>query len=82
MKRKKGRYNIYIDEEVYEGLRDLVHERGMSMSGYLEALIRENYEGLKVMQGVKSVEDINLKQLMTLFSMAARGMAKVDKKRK
>jgi len=82
MKRKKGRYNIYIDEEVYEGLRDLVYERGMSMSGYLEALIRENYEGLKVMQGVKSVEDINLKQLMTLFSMAARGMAKVDKKRK
>jgi len=82
MKSKKKRYNIYVNEEVYEGLRKLVYERGMNMSEYLETLIVENYKGLKVMQGVKSVEDINLKQLMTLFSMAAKGMANVGKKKK
>ena len=82
MKAKKRRYNIYINEEIFEGLRALVYERGMNMSEYLESLITENYKGLKVMQGVKHVENINLKQLMTLFSMAAKGLSSVEKKRK
>jgi hypothetical protein len=82
MKAKKRRYHIYINEEIFEGLRALVYERGMNMSEYLESLITENYKGLKVMQGVKHVENINLKQLMTLFSMAAKGLSSVEKKRK
>lgn len=82
MKSKKKRYNLYLSEDVFEGLRGLVYERGMSMSEYLEALITENFKGLKVMRGAKNVEDINLKQLMTLFSMAAKGMANVRKKKK
>jgi len=82
MKSKKKRYNLYLSEDVFEGLRGLVYERGMSMSEYLEALITENFKGLKVMRGAKNVEDINLKQLMTLFSMAAKGMANVGKKKK
>jgi len=80
MKAKKRRYHIYVNEEIFEGLRALVYERGMNMSEYLESLITENYKGLKVMQGVKHVENINLKQLMTLFLMAAKGLSSVEKK--
>ena len=48
---KKKNYTICINPDVYEGLRELVTARGHSMSGYLEVLIRENYEQLKALGG-------------------------------
>jgi len=78
---KKKNYTICINPDVYEGLRELVTARGYSMSGYLEVLIRENYEQLKALKDVKSLDEITLGKMVNIFNNMVKGFDSVQQKR-
>ena len=78
---KKKNYTICINPDVYEGLRELVTARGHSMSGYLEVLIRENYEQLKALKDVKSLDEITLGKMVNIFNNMVKGFDSVQQKR-
>jgi len=78
---KKKNYTICINPDVYEGLRELVTACGHSMSGYLEVLIRENYEQLKALKDVKSLDEITLGKMVNIFNNMVKGFDSVQQKR-
>lgn len=72
MARKKN-YTICINPDVYEGLRELVTARGLSMSGYIETLIRESYEQMKALKDVNTIEEMTLGKMVNIFNSMVKG---------
>ena len=78
----RKRYQIYIDEDIFEGLRKKVEERGMKFSPYIEILLKENLETLTEMKDVKHIKDITIQQLYGLMSKYMKDFSDATKGKK
>lgn len=65
---RKGRYNFSINKEVHDEMVRYLKPKGVTLSAYVDSLLTENLKTIKNLQGVKSVGDISLSTIMTLFA--------------
>ena len=78
----KKRFNLYVDEDVWEGLRKKVKERGMAFSPYIETLMRENLVILTEFKDVNTLGDITVEQLWKLLNKSMEDMQHASKSKK
>lgn len=65
---RKGRYNFSIDPVVHDEMVEYLRPKGVTLSSYVNSMLTGNLNTIKKLKGVKSVGDISLSTLMTLFA--------------
>lgn len=72
-KAMKKKFQFSLDEKPVEELRAWAKTKGMSLSGYINVMIHENVEALKVVGDVKDFEDLKVGQVMRLMTELQKG---------
>lgn len=70
----KKRYTFALDEPAAEELRVWVKEQGISLSGFINTLIREHNEAVRILKGVKSTSDVTMGQALKLYELMQKGL--------
>lgn len=78
----KKRYNLMLDEENVEQLKKWLAPKGINFSGYMNSLLTENMEAIKILEGVEDLKDLNIGQLTKLYAGMAKGFEKSKTKGK
>lgn len=65
---RKERYTFSLNPVVHDEMVRYLKPKGVTLSSYVDSLLTENLKTIKNLQGVKSVGDISLSTLMTLFA--------------
>jgi hypothetical protein len=64
----KKRYTFSFDEKMIDDLNAFLKPKGISLSGYLNSMIKENMVAIEALQGVDSLKDLTIGKLTQLFS--------------
>lgn len=75
----KKRYNINLDEQEVEELREWVKEQGMSLSGFINTLIREHNAAARELKGIKNVSEVTIGQALKLYELMQKGLDETRK---
>lgn len=69
----KKTYTINLDKEVVEELKRILPAHGITFSGFVNTLIRENLEALRICEGVTDMKDLTLGHLQKLYAGMLQG---------
>jgi hypothetical protein len=75
----KKRYNINLDEQAVEELREWVKEQKISLSGFINALIREHNAAARELKGIKNVSEVTIGQALKLYELMQKGLDETRK---
>jgi len=64
--KNRKKYNLSLNPDVVEPLHDRLRESGMSLSGYVNAVLVESWESMKNLP--INVEDMTIKQFNDLMA--------------
>lgn len=73
-KKTRKKYNLSLNPEVVEPLHERLKDSGVSLSGYVNAVLTESWEAMKNLP--VSVEDMTVKQLTDLMVAFTQTMKK------
>lgn len=69
----KKTYNINLDKEAVEELKAWLKTKGFSFSGYLNMIVHENLEAIKVLDGVADLSELTLGKAAKLYEGMTKG---------
>lgn len=70
---------MILDEQEVEELRVWVKEHGISLSGFLNALIREHNAATRELKGVQNVSEVTIGQALKLYELMQKGLDETRK---
>ena len=77
----KKRYNFTLDQEVVELLQAWLKPKGITLSGYVNSLLNENVEAVKILENVDDLKDISIGQLTKLYAGMVDGFKSESKEK-
>lgn len=75
----KIRYTFSLDEDVVEATRKRCQKQGVSLSGYINTVLRETQTAFDLMGNAKKLSDLKFGNIVKLFQNAVEGFE--DEKR-
>lgn len=78
----KKRYNVMLDEEAVKIVQAWLKPKGIAFSGYINSLLVENVEAIKVLEDVNDLKDVSIGQLTRIYANMATEIEKSKKEKK
>lgn len=78
----KQTYTINLDKEAVEELKEILRSKGMTFSGFINTLIHENIEALRICDGIMDTQDLTLGHLQKLYVGMVHGFEKMREEEK
>lgn len=78
----KKRYTMTLDEEEMDVLLEWIRPKGITISGYFNALVHDNVKAIKILAGVDDLKDVSFGQLTELFASMSQQLGEEKKKHK
>jgi len=78
----KKRYTMTLDETEMDILLEWIKPKGITLSGYFNAMIHDNVKAIKVLDGVDNLKDVSLGQLTELYAGMSKELNEEKKKQK
>jgi hypothetical protein len=72
----KKTFHLSLDQEAVEALQAWLVPKGLTFSGYINSLINENLEAIKVVDNIDDLKDLKIGDMMKLFAGMAEGFKK------
>ena len=68
----KKKFNVTMDEEAVKVLRPWLKEKGLTLSGYLNAQVKDTLKVMEIIGKTESVKDVTLNQLFQVYAEMAK----------
>jgi len=76
----KKRYNLTLDREVTEELQAWLKPKGITLSSYINSLVNENIDAIRILGNVNDLKDVSIGQLTKIYANMASELEKAKKK--
>lgn len=70
-----------LDQEVVEQLQAWLTPKGITFSGYVNSLLNENIEAVRILDGVEDLKDVSIGQLTKLYAGMVDGFKNETKEK-
>lgn len=74
----KKTYALWLDQEAVEAIKEWVEPKGLNLSSYVNAMLIENVEAIKLLDGVADLKDLPLGSLVKLYAGMLKGFERKD----
>lgn len=70
----KKRFTFTLDEKPMEELQGLLKSKGLTLSGYLNSVVREQVSVMKMIEGIGGAAKMPVSDFFEMFSRMMKGL--------